>query len=296
MGVGEVTRDVASVVTVWAALATALLLVGCAGATRWARRTGRTDRPAALVFAGLAAVAAVLGLTLFRDGIPHAVVPGGIAWSADGWSRLSTDPLGSTQIALNAALFAPAGFLWTLLTGRPWRVLAALAGLSLGLETLQGLIGVGAPDVADLAANTVGAALGAGAASVWEWIRPGPAVGGRRAGKQVARAAALTTALVVAAVVAVNVGAAHRQRSVEQELAARFAGTDLGQFAEWEQQDRLHEEVFAAISVFSDAAVYRGDSVAVRYPASFFGLRRCAFVEWHPATVEIRPGSGRACA
>ncbi len=124
-------------------------------------RAGRLGRGFWSHLAAYASVALVVAVTLLRDGWPQGFWLGGLAvWSADGWQRLSSDPLSSSQILLNTALFVPAGSFWTLLTGRPWRVLATLFGGVLFIECAQAVFRVGAADVADLVANWAGSALG----------------------------------------------------------------------------------------------------------------------------------------
>ena len=76
---------------------------------------------------------------------------------ADQWSRASQV---DAAWSLNVALFVPAGLFITHATRRPWRVFFALVGLSLLIEVVQDLTYLGAPDPADLLANSLGAALG----------------------------------------------------------------------------------------------------------------------------------------
>lgn len=66
----------------------------------------------------------------------------------------------SIEFWLNVALFVPAGVAWTLLTRRPWPTLAGLAVVSMAIETVQAATVVGAADITDVAANTIGAAFG----------------------------------------------------------------------------------------------------------------------------------------
>ena len=37
------------------------------------------------------------------------------------------------------------------------------------------------------------------------------------------------------------------------------------------------------------------DLIEIRWPALFFGFRRCVYVTWTPSDVEFRDVSGRAC-
>lgn len=92
-------------------------------------------------------------------GLPHPVkllpfVPDGVADASD--------PL---EVLANVLLFVPFGlYLGLLAPGwRWWMRVAALAGTSLVLETVQHLISTGSFDTSDVIANTVGGLAGAGA-------------------------------------------------------------------------------------------------------------------------------------
>lgn len=80
------------------------------------------------------------------------------------------------------------------------------------------------------------------------------------------------------------------------EAQARFAGTTRGDFQVWTVADTLTKDVFDALSVYADGTRYTASAVAVRYPASFFGIRGCVYVQWSDAAVVVRRESGRACA
>ncbi|MBB1246683.1 VanZ family protein [Streptomyces durbertensis] len=273
-----------------------VLTLMSAGATWLIRRRGASDRHGGLVFAGLVSVSLILSVTLFRDGRLTFTPEQLLHWSVSGWQRVSYDPFSSIEVLLNVALFVPAGLCWTLLARRPLRVMAALVGLSFLIECLQAVTGLGANDVSDLIANSVGGALGVLAGSLILWLR-GRAGGSLRLSRSgTALAAGSVAALVAAAVAGVLLGAEHRQASLERELNGRFAGTSLETYAAWEADDRLYEEVFAAASAFADGTRHRGDDVRVRYPASFFGLPRCVFVDWAPGDVAVHRGSGEECS
>ncbi|MEV4600643.1 VanZ family protein [Amycolatopsis sp. NPDC049253] len=68
-------------------------------------------------------------------------------------------PIGLLNNLGNIALFVPLGFLAHVVTRRKAAVVAASAGLSLAIETVQYFIGRSA-DVDDVLLNTLGAALG----------------------------------------------------------------------------------------------------------------------------------------
>ncbi|MFE2296541.1 VanZ family protein [Streptomyces sp. NPDC059452] len=197
---------------------------------------------------------------------------------------------------MNVALFVPAAFFWTLLTGSPPRVLAAMAGLSFLVECLQAVTGLGANDVADLIANSAGGALGVLVGSLVLRFRRRTDGTLRLSRRQRVLTAGGTAVLVAAAVAGVFLGAEQRQASLERELHGRFAGTGLETYSAWEADDSLYEEVFDAASVLADGTHQREDGVRVRYPASFLGLPRCVFVEWAPGDVAVHRGSGRECS
>ncbi|MHC5903949.1 VanZ family protein [Streptomyces sp. S6] len=247
--------------------------------------TRHRGRHPVLLFAAYVSVGLILSVTLFREGELAFSPRGLLHWSSSGWRRVSYDPFSDTEVLLNTALFVPAGLVWTLLTGRPVRVLAALSGLSLLIECVQAVTGLGANDVADLLANSAGAVLG---------VVAGKAVRRPRRPKRVMLAAVAGATLLVGSLF---VGANHRQASLERELSDRFTGTDLATYTTWEADDRLYDQVFHAASVLADGARHRGgDDVQVRYPASFFGLSRCVFVEWTRDGATVRRGAGEECA
>jgi hypothetical protein len=270
-------------------------LVVLLGASVLAARRLRSPRRSGLAwFAALGSVALVVAVTLLRDGWPTGIELGRLGeWSRNGWDRLSTDPLGS-QVALNVALFVPAGAAWTWLLDRPWRVLAGLVAGSFAVELVQAVLGVGAADVADVAANTVGAAIGVGVAVLIRHASRRPAGTRRLVGWPVITAAG---AIVLATGAGLMLGAASRQRSVEDELRQRFATTTKAEVDAvlTDSTARGADELFSAISV-RDGTRTTPDVTELRYPATFFGLHRCVFVTWAADTVAFRKASGGACS
>jgi hypothetical protein len=264
-------------------------------------------RPTMLLFSACLSTAIILTATLLREIVPLVVSlvrdPGGTglptpfaSWSDDGWRRLSYDTVGSTQIALNALLFVPAGIAWTAVTARPRRVIAALAGGSALIELLQALTGLGAADIADFAANTAGGAVGAVGGTLLIWAAPSIAGRSRPTRREMTRALGVVVGVCAVVAAFVVVGADRRQSSLEAGLADRFAGTTAQDYRAWEARDVLEQRVIdGAASVASDGEVVGPGWVAVRYPASFFGLRRCVFVLWGRAAVDVRGGSGSEC-
>ena len=106
--VGGASNDVSSLaasnalVVLVGFLAAAWLIAG------WQHRSGRfTRRSQGVWFAGLASLALIISVTLFREGIPTAFRFGSLGdWSSDGLRQLSRDPFGSSQFVLNIRAFS----------------------------------------------------------------------------------------------------------------------------------------------------------------------------------------------
>ncbi|MGA8048176.1 MAG: VanZ family protein [Dermatophilaceae bacterium] len=286
--------------------ALAVGVVGSVVVTAVAVRQGWLDRPAWLVFASVLSVAGVLVFTLFREGVlivedvvsgTPLVVPGwsGLgSWSPNGWWRATADPLRSTQVLLNIALFVPAVFLWTVITRRPLRVIAALAGLSVAIEIIQAVTGLGAADVADIIANVAGAVLGAGAAVLAGWV--GDAVAGRTVGKRRWILRGITVAVVAVCAAALpGLGATARQAALAEEAQQGFKGTVLADLHRWAQDDELDRVWRGVPPVYSDGFTLDADSATARYPARFLGRRTCILVTWDALGVQTQPASGEVC-
>jgi len=115
------------------------------------------------VIAGLAvyaaAVVAVLVLPVSYSSIVNAI--GEWLHSSVGLTGFGT---GWIEFTANVLMFAPLGFLLTLLFGRPWvGILLALA-LSVMAELVQIVIPSRQPSLRDILANAAGAAVGAAVA------------------------------------------------------------------------------------------------------------------------------------
>lgn len=307
----DASRDVASNATASALTALAVLLAASAAGAWWLHRRGSVHHPLAW-FGALGSIAGCLSLTLARDGAPEAFRPGDVlAWAATGWDGLiGGDLLGSSQFLLNLGLFVPAGLAWTSLTGRPGRTLVGLAGLSVFIESVQAVAGLGGADVTDVVANTIGAGLG---------VAAGPVVtmgidrsGGSEHPPLAARRRGIVAAgfgfAVVAVLVVLLAGADRRQARIHDELENAFADTSyddlaavlLGDPAEPDRRDpdaRFNdsEQIFSAVSMRADGFRSTDDRIELRWPAIFFGFRRCVFVTWTPLSVQFRDLSGPAC-
>lgn len=273
-----------------ALLALVVLVVLSAVLAPGLARRSTSDRSSLDWFVALAAGAPILALTLFRGDVPLAFEPARIVeWSGRGLGALSRDPLGSSQFLLNVALFVPAGAAWTWVTGRPWRVLAGLAALSLGVEIVQALTGSGANDLVDLVANVTGAGSGVLLARA-----TGPARG-RDPSTPRRRRRRLVGLLVVSVVLlsAWIAGASQRQDRLAAELTERFADTTRAEVEAALDEDP--EAVFGAVSVRADGMTRSAGQVIVRYPATFFSLHRCVLMIWEAGPVEVTRASGDEC-
>jgi hypothetical protein len=297
-----VVRLTSFVLTPMAAASLVALLVASAVVCRWLVRSGRVPRPFWLLFAASASVAVIVSVTLFREPW-HPSWPLG-PWSADGWELLVTDPLRSSQVMANVALFVPAGATWTVLTRRPWSVLGTLTLLSATIEVLQGLTRSGANDPGDLVANTAGAALGI--ALAWSVVRVREDLRQRRPLRRTLGGLAAGAAIggVVLSGVA-QVGAGLQLRALTSELEATYGGTDLADLHRWQAEDRFSEMVIDAASVRSDGIEHADDPtgrherrafVRARYPATFLSARRCAFVRWTDDGVQVTGSRGQECS
>jgi VanZ like family len=223
-----------------------------------------------------------------------------LGWLTDAglWSRASQV---DAAWSLNLALFVPAGLFTTLATHRPWRVLVALAGLSLLIEVVQDLTYLGAPDPADLLANVLGAALGvilaAGYLSLVARLRPSDATTppSRRAMLPGVAAIAL---LVGLGWLGVQVGADMRQAALRTELGTAFAGTTATAMALRMASDEGFSGILAAVTTrpgYLDR-VGETDEFEGRYTTQFFGAYRCVYIRWTTDGFTLRDASGDECA
>ncbi len=287
-----------------------LLAVAAAGAW-WFTRIRETPHGPVAWFAAFGSTAGCVSLTLLREGFRVGFQPARVfAWTTTGWDQLADgDLLGSSQFLLNVALFVPAGVAWTWVTGRPLRTFGGLVVLAVLIESVQGLTGVGAADITDVAANSLGAALGVGvgAFTTGVLVRAGVASGEPASLRRRSVVAAGLVVVVAISLAALITGADRRQARIHDELETVFADTTYDEISavvrpsedEPEPLDGARfvdgEQIFGAISVRSNGARYTDDQIEMRWPALFFGFRRCVFVTWTPSDVEFRDVSGQAC-
>lgn len=309
---GDASRDIASNVSLSAVVAiVALLAVGAAGAW-WFTRRRDTGHGAVAWFAAFGSTAGCLSLTLLREGLHFGFRPRGVlAWTTSGWDRLADENLlGSSQFLLNVALFVPPGVAWTWVTGRPWRSLGGLVGLTMAIESVQGLTGAGGADITDVAANALGASVGVGAAALATaaLVRAGVVAGSPTSRRRRAFTAAGLAAVVALVSAGLIAGANHRQDRIHDELEDEFADityTEVDAVVRADSDNpptygdgtRLVEfqQIMDAISVQPDGFRYSDEQIEIRWPALFFGFRRCVYVSWTPEGVEFSNASGHVC-
>lgn len=287
--------------------ALALGVLATLGLTVVVARRHWLDVPAWLAFCAVLSIVGILAFTVFREAVLLVqAVASGARLTMPGWAGLGTgspdtlwhalaDPLGSTQLLLNILLFVPAGLLLTVATRRPWPVLGALGGLSVAIELIQAVTGLGAYDVADIVANFAGAAIGVGTAVLAGWVTEG--IAGRDVSRRRWRRRGI--AIVVAAVCALLlpiVGASQRQAALMDEASTHFEGTTLADVERWERAGELDRVWRGVPSSYSDGFVIDAESATARYPARFLGRPTCVLVTWHEAQVDVRPATGTVCS
>lgn len=270
----------------------AAICVLAAGTTYLFRsRLGTTLRRVAF-FAVLVSAGGILQATVLREA-PHGVCLTCLAqWPTD---RFLTGQLG-TDVALNIALFIPLGLSATLLWQTPVRVIAAAALLSLAIELFQAVTGIGANDLMDLAANTLGATIGAGTATLtliirnWWTTRRLPA----------ARLAKLTAATLTlaAAAAALSVGGANAiQTTADQDLHRLFGNTTVHDYTIHEQEwsPRLH--AFWQTHGMPTNDGYSNTDIALqRFTWTFYWTTRCVTARWDSTGFSTERGQGAQCS
>ncbi|MGC3955915.1 MAG: VanZ family protein [Propionicimonas sp.] len=264
--------------------------VGGAGAGLPGAGPARRWRPL-LWFGFLVSLGLVLVVTLLRE-----------PWSGACWQclaqwqpeRVLAGRVGS-EVWLNVVLFLPVACFATLLWRAPWRTAGAALLLSLTVELVQPLVGVGVNDLMDLVANTSGALIGAAAGAVVLLV--GDALGRRRIG--LGRIARVVLSIGLGAAVLVGGpawAASTRQSDAVERLDQFFAGTTLADYQAnhdaWD--DRLFE-------VYRDTGgptmVTRNtDEVArTRFTWNIYFAVRCVVAEWRPDGFAAVPGTGSTC-
>jgi hypothetical protein len=268
-------------------------MVLAAGGLTWLLRN-RVEGPGRrlLLFLFLSGLGLVLVVTLLREPwlgpCPECLAEWGLEKVLAG--RVST------EVWLNVVLFVPVAGFATLLWRAPWRTVGAALLLSLTIEIVQPLVGVGANDSMDLVANTAGALIGAGAGVVLLLVAD--LVRGRRiAAKRMVRVTLSLLAGVAVLVGAPAWAATSRQTAAIAQLEESFAGTTLADFEadhEGAWAEKLQEFYLEAGRPTEVTRI--GESVArTRYTWNIYFAVRCVFAEWTPEGFAAVPGGGDDC-
>ncbi len=268
----------------------------------------RIVRPAAYLAA--LTVMMIVAVTILEraEGLPGFDVGTALTW----WTTLRQSPLevARTEAAwwLNLALFVPAGVVWAAVTRRPFAVAVALSGFSIGIETVQGLTGLGAADLTDVVANSLGGvigvtvvalALGASPHLVPSFIRVEAGADEQRFDPKWILGSFVATVLAIGAGFGGVEGAlAARQRTLREEVEATYEGMTVGDINAILEQDTIGLNPFLVLEAGSpDSYRFYGDDrpVEVRYPIDLLGRYRCVFVTLSDAPPVFANASGKEC-
>jgi VanZ like family len=309
--IGDASSLVTSLVDDGAVITIAVLVVGALVASSPLRRRFGGSRFAA--FASLASLAPVLAVTLFRrEGFGTLQLGwSGSRWSwwLHGWGDLAGSSVRDSEFLLNIVLFLGAGALWLWCTRqRWWIVIAWLCALSFSIELFQALFGLGAPDIRDWFANTVGAAIGVGCAALLQGVlghrlrRPEDPPGERATPvrwtwRRWVAVGCSALAVAVLGITGVRLGASAQQQSLLDELHAAFDNTTKQDLAEYFGANGGLGEFNGKVSVRSDDWRWSDEepTFEARYPIEFFGITKCVFVRWTAIDVSYRTSSGAEC-
>lgn len=255
----------------------------------------RRGRPA-LFFLFLVSLGLVIAVTLLREPWTGACPECLGQWH---WERVLTGRVG-TEVWLNVVLFVPLALFATLLWRAPWRTAGIALLLSLAIEIVQPLVGVGANDAMDLVANAAGGLIGAGSGAVLLLVAD--AVRRRPVGLRRVARVGLSVALGAAVLFGAPAWAASAQQTTAIErLEETFAGTTLADFdANW--NDGWDATLSGLQAEWGGPArttmiVRATDDVArVRFSWNIYFAVRCVFAEWTPDGFAAVPRSGAVCA
>ncbi len=174
---------------------------------------------------------------------------------------------------------------------------AGLAALSLAVELVQSLGLLGAPDPADRVANSLGAALGAGAAALA--MRAGLVVHDRQrtSGRTVVATAIAVLLIVTGGWLGAVAGADARRDVLTRQLRQAFAETTAAEIGAQIESDNGVAELLSAVSTQPGYLGRVGESEQFegRYSVQFLGLDRCVFIRWNASGFTMRDGSGGEC-
>ena len=251
----------------------------------------RRGRPA-LLFLFLVSLGLVLVVTLLREPWTGACWECLAEWHPE---RVLTGRVGA-EVWLNVVLFVPPAFFATLLWRAPWRTVGAALLLSLMVEIVQPLMGVGANDVMDLVANTSGALIGAGAGAVLLLV--GDVIRRRPVGLGRVARVVLSVGLGVAVLFGGPAWAATtRQAAAVERLEELFAGTTLADY-ETHRDGAWDDKLYEVYTESGRPAMTgrNGDGVArERLTWNIYFAIRCVIAEWTPDGFAAVPLSGTVC-
>lgn len=244
-----------------------------------------------LFFLAAASLGGIIQTTLLREPPQGPCLPCLTSW---GLTRLITGNLG-TETALNIALFVPLGLFATLLWRTPFRVTGVAALTSLAIELTQPLLGTGANDLTDLAANTVGAFIGAGVATAILLVRD-TATSHRLDGRRLAKLG-ISVAITAALALGLSIGGANAiQASGAQQLHTMFAGTTRADYQHNQQTWQAKLETFWKANRQPTNDGYDDKTVAIqRFTWSFYWTTRCVTARWDPHGFTTQTDSGGQC-
>ncbi len=291
-----------------------VLLLGVAAAGAWwFARSRETSHGWVAWFAAFGSIAACVALALFREGFFVGFRPASVfAWTTSDGATRSGDLLGSSQFLLNVALFVPAGVAWTV-----WVTATTTADVLWPRRTHDadreraGPHGCGCVRHHRRRCEHTWSSPRRRCGSGNHWrprairtnerhtTEPAPSIVCRcrarcRSRDHADRIDHRSRSSPGSAFTTSSKTCSPRRpttRSPQSFLVIRTTPTNPMGSAKFVDA----EQIFGAISVRSSGARYSDDQIEMRWPALFFGFRRCVFVVWTPAAVEFRDVSGRAC-
>jgi hypothetical protein len=262
-----------------------------AGITWW-RRERETGVRRLGLFGLSVSIGVVLLVTLFRELPTGACTACLTDWHVD---KLLAGTFGA-DVALNVALFVAPAMLAVLLWRHPIKTVLVAAAGSFAIEFVQPLVGVGANDVVDLVANTVGAIIGALGATLILLL----ADSFQR--RQVGWARLFRTAAGLLAVAVLTIGypgwvATARQADAATQLDQMFGGSTLADYNAHRDTDWDNKLLrFATDNGPLTAVSYRTDQVArERFTWTLYFAIRCVIAEWTPSGYSTVQESGTDC-
>lgn len=234
----------------------------------------------------------ILQMTLLREPPVGSCVECLTHWPLD---RLVSGQLG-IDTALNVALFVPFGLFATLLWRTPWRITGVAALISLAIEITQPLLGSGANDLADIAANTLGAFVGAGLATAILLVRD--TIVGRHL--DLRRLATLAGAIIVTGSLAFGIsvgGASTIQASAAQQLNDMFHGTKLVDYKRNQEAWAPRLQAFWEANRTPTNDAYSNSQVALqRFTWTYYWTTRCVTAHWDAEGFVTDFGSDSQCS